>query len=114
MAIGRRSETTTRELLPKMYGIIGKIIAVDGKRDDLAGVLLAGTASMPGCKSYVIAKDLSDDNALWITEVWDDKESHAASLELPSVRDAISQGRPMIEGFADRVEVAPVGGHGLE
>ncbi len=96
-----------------MYGIIGKMIAHDGKRDELIAILLEGTKDMPGCLSYVISKDLADDNGLWITEVWDCKESHKASLSLESVQQAISNGRPMIAGFGDRFETSPVGGHGL-
>jgi quinol monooxygenase YgiN len=96
-----------------MYGIIGKMITVTGQRDALIEILLAGTEAMPGCLSYVISKDPEDANAIWITEVWDSRESHAASLQLPSVRDAIAKGRPLIAGFSDRVETVPVGGIGL-
>jgi hypothetical protein len=32
-----------------MYGLTGKITAVDGKRDELMEILLGGTQSMPGC-----------------------------------------------------------------
>ena len=96
-----------------MYGIIGKMIAHEGKRDSLIPVLLKGTKDMPGCISYVISKDVSDDNALWITEVWDSKESHQASLSLESVSNAIAEGRPMIAGFGERYETVPVGGHGI-
>ncbi|HUP25460.1 MAG TPA: antibiotic biosynthesis monooxygenase family protein, partial [Thermoanaerobaculia bacterium] len=71
-----------------MHGLIGKMTAAPGKRDELIGILLAGVSGMPGCLSYVVAKDTTDEDALWITEVWDTKESHAASLSLPSVRDA--------------------------
>ncbi len=96
-----------------MYGIIGKMIANDGKRDQLAAILLEGTTGMPGCLSYVIAKDLSDDNALWISEVWDSRDSHQASLSLESVKQAIADGRPLIAGFGERYETQPVGGHGI-
>jgi hypothetical protein len=41
---------------------------------------------MPGCLSYIVAKDAADADALWITEVWTDKDSHAASLKLPAVQ----------------------------
>jgi quinol monooxygenase YgiN len=97
-----------------MYGLIGKVSAQAGKRDELAGVLLAGTEAMPGCLSYIIATDPGDPDALWITEVWDNKESHAASLSLPSVKGAIAKGRPLITGFSNRVETTPIGGHGLK
>ena len=97
----------------KMYGLIGKAKTVEGKRDELIKVLLEGTGAMPGCLSYIVAKDPSDANAVWITEVWDSKESHKASLKLPAVQAAIAKGRPMIAGFGERFITEPVGGHGL-
>ena len=96
-----------------MHGLIGKMIAAPGQREALIAVLLEGIQDMPGCLSYVVARDLKDENAIWITEVWDTKESHAASLKLPSVQAAIAKGRPMIAGFGDYVTSEPVGGVGL-
>jgi quinol monooxygenase YgiN len=96
-----------------MYGLIGKMTAVAGQRDALAAILLDGTHAMPGCLSYVIARDPADENALWITEVWDGQASHTASLSLPSVQAAIAKGRPLIAGFSNRVETEPIGGHGI-
>lgn len=97
-----------------MYGLIGKMTAEAGRRDDLIAILLEGVAGMPGCLSYVVAKDPTDADTLWITEVWDGKASHEASLALPSVQQAIARGRPMIAGFGpERFETEPVGGHGL-
>ena len=97
-----------------MYGLIGKMTAVAGERDALAAILLDGTHAMPECLSYVIARDPADDNALWITEVWDSQASHKASLSLPSVQAAIAKGRPLIAGFSNRVETVPIGGYGIE
>lgn len=37
-----------------MYGLIGKMLAAEGARDDLVRVMLEG---MPGCLGYVIATD---------------------------------------------------------
>jgi len=96
----------------KMYGRIGKMTAAEGKRDELIKIL-TGNDGMPGCLSYIVAKDPSDANAIWITEVWDNKESHAASLKLSAVQAAIVKGRPMITGFSDSHETEPVGGIGL-
>jgi len=91
-----------------MYGLIAKIKTVAGQRDTLIGILMDGTAAMPGCRSYVIAKDMTDADAIWITEVWDGPESHRASLALPAVQQAIAKGRPLIAGFGQRVETEPV------
>lgn len=96
-----------------MYGIIGKMLAAPGKRDELISILIDGIAGMPGCRSYVVAQDEADPDAIWITEVWDSRESHQASLSLPSVQQAIARGRPLIAGFGERFETMPVGGHGL-
>ena len=96
-----------------MSGLIGMMNAVAGKRDELVRAMLGGTRSMPGCLSYVIALDPDDSDAIWITEVWDSKESHAGSLALPQVKATISVARPLIAGFSNRVETIPVGGHGL-
>lgn len=96
-----------------MYGLIGKMVAASGKRDELIELLLAGTREMPGCLSYIVAKDDADPNGIWITEVWDSEASHRASLSLPSVQAAIAQGRPLIAGFAERFTTEPVGGAGL-
>jgi quinol monooxygenase YgiN len=97
----------------EMYGLIGKMTTVPGQRDAFADILLAGTSGMPGCLSYIVAKDPADENALWITEVWDSKASHEASLALPSVKQAIAKGRALIAGFGDRIITTPVGGVGL-
>ncbi len=96
-----------------MYGLIGKMTAVPGQRDALIAIMLAGGDAMPGCLSYVVALDPTDADAIWITEVWDSKASHAASLSLPSVRAAIARARPLIAGFGERFETEPVGGIGL-
>jgi quinol monooxygenase YgiN len=108
------SGATTRAGGAAMFGLIGKMTAVAGQRDALAEILLEGTDSMPGCLSYIIAADQTDPDALWITEVWDSRESHEASLTLPAVQAAIAKGRPLIAGFSDRVETTPLGGYGLQ
>lgn len=96
-----------------MHGLIGKMIAVPGQRDALIAVLLEGTSEMPGCYSYVVAKDPKDTNAIWVTEVWENEQSHRASLSLPSVQQAIARGKPMIASFGEFTTTEPVGGHGL-
>lgn len=96
-----------------MYGLIGKMTAHPGRRDQLVQILLDGVSGMPGCLSYVVANDPADPNLIWITEVWESKAAHAASLSLPSVRAAIGKGRTLIAGMSGVAETAPVGGHGL-
>ncbi|KDA03631.1 putative quinol monooxygenase [Hyphomonas oceanitis] len=96
-----------------MYGLIGKFTSTDGDRDRLSAILLKGLRDMPGCLSYIVANDPADANALWITEVWDNADSHKNSLTLPSVQAAIQEGRPLIAGMEQIAQTAPIGGHGL-
>ena len=94
-----------------MYGLIGKMKAFPGKRDELAATLLAGSLDMPSCLSYVVAKDPEDADALWVTEVWDSEASHKASLALPGVKASIAKGRPLIASFGEYHTTVPIGFH---
>lgn len=93
-----------------MYGLIGKIRTVPGRRGDVVAILGGGTGGMPGCLSYIIAEDPTDGDAIWVTEVWDSEASHVASLQLPAVKEAISHGRPLIAGFEMHIKTRPVAG----
>lgn len=94
----------------EMYGLIGQMQAIPGERARLIELLTGSSAEMPGCLSYVIAADKADEDSIWITEVWDSAESHAASLDIPAVREAISEARPLIAGFGVRAETEPRAG----
>lgn len=96
-----------------MYGLIGKMRAQPGQRDALTEIILAGTRSMPGCYSYIVARDPHDSDSIWITEVWDSLESHNAALQWGPVQAAVERAGPLIAGIGERYETIPVGGHGL-
>ena len=51
-----------------------------------------------------VAKDTTEQNVLWVTEVWDRVVSHDSSLKLPSMRDAVSRSKAIIPGF-DKVAI---------
>ena len=112
-AIAIGADQTINKEKQSMYGLITKMRSVPNQRDALATILVAGTVGMPGCLSYIVAKDSVDPDALWITEAWDSQASHKASLALPSVKQTIALGRPLIAGFGERFETQPFGGHGV-
>jgi quinol monooxygenase YgiN len=98
--------------ISSMYGLISKITLVHGKRDEMIGILQESAAGMPGCFSYVVAKDAADEDVLWVTEAWDTAASHEASLALPAVKNAIPRAKAILAGF-DRIAVTtPVSGVG--
>lgn len=108
IALNGFAEDEVEELLP--YGLISQMNVAAGKRGALIEILAIGTRDMPGNISYVISEDNEDDNAIWITEYWESKEAHAASLQLPAVQEAIAKGGDFIEGFGHRFEVTPKAG----
>ncbi|UNU43912.1 antibiotic biosynthesis monooxygenase [Sphingopyxis sp. YF1] len=103
----RALEARMEEVVPE-YGLIGQMIAQPGQRAALVAALAEGTGTMPGNIAYLIGEDSANPDAIWIVELWTDKDAHAASLELPAVQEAIRKGRPLIAGFGTRAEFKPV------
>jgi quinol monooxygenase YgiN len=79
-----------------MYGLIVKMTAVPGRREELIGLLQKASSEMPGCSSYVIAKDAADAEVLWVTEVWETEANHDASLTLRAVQAVIPRVQPLL------------------
>jgi quinol monooxygenase YgiN len=96
-----------------MHGLIVKLTVVLGRREEMIGLLKESAANMPGCFSYVVAKDSADENVIWVTEVWDSVTSHDASLSLPQVRSAIPQAKVIVLSFEKVAVTSPVWGVGL-
>jgi quinol monooxygenase YgiN len=97
------------------YGYIGTMKTTAGHRDDVVAILLRGVDGLraAGCHLYVVS--VSDDEAdtIWVTEVWESKEHHDASLRLPETRAAIGAAMPMLTGEFTSRELSVVGGLGL-
>jgi quinol monooxygenase YgiN len=100
-------EARMEEIIPE-YGLIGQMMAQPGQRAALIAILSEGTGAMPGNMGYLIGEDSANADAIWIVEIWETKEAHAASLQLPAVQAAIAKGRPLIAGFGTRAEFKPV------
>ena len=86
-----------------------------GRRDEVAGILTSGADGLraAGCHSYLVGLAATDDVTIWVTEVWESKESHDASLQLPETRAAIAKAMPMLTGEFTGQETEIVGGLGL-
>src|ERR1700747_3152991 len=93
-----------------MWGLIAKITLLPGRRDEMIGILKESAADMPGCLSYVVAKDATDQNTVWVTEGWNTMASHDASLSLAAVKNAIPRGKAIISNFEKIAVTSPVWG----
>lgn len=96
-----------------MYGLIVKLTVVPGRRDEMIGILKESATDMPGCFSYVVAKDSADEDSIWVSEVWESIASHDASLSLPSVKNAMARAKAIISSFNKIAVTSPVWGVGL-
>jgi quinol monooxygenase YgiN len=93
-----------------MYGLIAKMTLQQGKREEVIALLAESSANMPGCFSYVIAKDAASVDILWVTEVWESQAAHAASLNLRAVQAVIPKVKPLVAVFERVAETEPVAG----
>ena len=93
-----------------MYGMIAKMTAVAGRREQLITLLGEGTRNMPGCLAYIISRDLHDENTVWVTEAWDSKARHDASFSLPAVQSVVAKTKPLVADFSRVAEIGPVFG----
>lgn len=100
-----------------MYLLHGKLNAKAGQTDALAEILLAASklvATATGCKLYLIGKAESEPTAVYVTELWDDKAAHDASLQVPGVRELIMQAMPLLDGQPSKgQELEILGGAGV-
>ena len=100
--------------MPDAYALHGRFVATPGNGDALAALLLEAAevlrAGFPSCRLYLVSRSAHDDDSVWVTEVWTDREAHDASLGDARVRDVIARARPLIARMADRQELLPIGG----
>ncbi|WP_241562285.1 putative quinol monooxygenase [Streptomyces hoynatensis] len=85
-----------------------------GRREEVAALLLrsASALSEAGCRSYVVSLSEDDADAIWVTEVWESREAHDASLRLPEAQAAIAEAMPLLTGEFTRQETKVLGGLG--
>jgi quinol monooxygenase YgiN len=97
------------------YGYIGSMKTRPGHRNDVVDILLSGADGLrkAGCDLYVVGVSDTDDVTIWVSEVWQSKESHDASLQLPEVKAAIGKAMPMLTGEFTSQEVTVMGGLGV-
>jgi quinol monooxygenase YgiN len=99
-----------------MYAMTGKLTAQAGKRTALVEILLRASdvvSHFPECGAYIVNEDVADETCVWVFEIWNDKESHDASLKDERVRSLIAEAMPFIGGAPSSAELRVAGGHGI-
>ncbi len=96
------------------YGYMGSLKAKPGQREEVVALLLHGADGLraAGCSAYVVSASTTDEDTIWVFEIWQSKEHHDASLQLPETRAAIGKAMPMLTGEFTSQELAVLGGLG--
>lgn len=98
-----------------MYGYLGSMRTRPGHRDDVIAILLKSADGLKtaGCDLYAVGISEEDPDRIWVTEIWQSKQHHDDSLQLPETKEAIAAAMPMLTGEFDGQELQMVGGLGL-
>lgn len=97
------------------YGLFGKFVAQEGKREELISILLEAAELLRNnkeCIHYVVGKT-DEPNDIWISELWENKKAHDTSLDPEDVREVIIKAKPLIAEMSFRTEFEAVGGKGF-
>lgn len=100
----------------KKFGLFNKLTAIEGKRDNLANILLEAAKAMEqldDCDLYVVSLDNESSDSIYVYEVWTDENAHQASLSLEVFQTFIHNAKPIIAGMEKIKTLSPVGGKGI-
>lgn len=97
------------------YGYIGSMRVKEGHRDAVAAILTSGADGLraAGCRLYAVGLSVTDENVIWVSEIWDSRQAHDASLQLPETKAAIATVMPMLTGEFTSQELTMAGGLGV-
>lgn len=101
----------------KKYFLHGKLVAKSGQASQLAQILLEASKIVEkekGCRLYAISTDSNKKNCVWITEIWDSKNDHDASLKNEKTKELITKAMPLLESAPEKgQELEFIGGFGI-
>jgi len=87
------------------FANVGTLGVLPGRRDELVAHLTRPSEELAaaGCLLYEVGVNDEEPDTVFVVELWTSAAAHRASLELPAVKEAIAEARPLLSGV--------VGGH---
>lgn len=74
-----------------MFSVFGRMTAIPGRRDELIAVLVDGFRAGGddcGLLAYSINTAVEDEDTIWLTQLWIDKDAHDATTHSEPVATA--------------------------
>jgi quinol monooxygenase YgiN len=98
------------------FGMQVRFTTRPGKGDEFVSILQGAALDLEdfeACLLYLVSQEADTPDVVWVTEVWVDNASHAASLEHPHVRSVIDRALPLLAGAPEALHLRPAGGKGI-
>jgi quinol monooxygenase YgiN len=96
--------------------IIAKIVALEGKRAELATamqVALANAEGEAGTEKYILHEDGANAEVLWMYEIYTDGDALAAHGSSPAFKEFGKSIGHLVAGRPEITILNPIGGKGL-
>jgi len=85
------------------FANVGTLGVKSGRRDDVVAILTRRSTELDaaGCLLYEVGVSDEQPETVFVAELWTSAEAHQGSLQLESVRAAISDAMPLLSGEMD-------------
>lgn len=81
------------------FATVGTLGVKRGERDRVVAILTRpNLEASTGCLLYEVGISDDEPDTVYVMELWDSPDAHAASLRLESVRAAIAEAMPLLSG----------------
>lgn len=97
-----------------MYGMIIRLEARPGSRDELISRLVPAFYDDETCLTHIVAADTADDVSVWVTEVWSSREAHDEAVSCDAIVGLAASIGPLIASRRVIAEPVVKGGVGLQ
>ena len=89
----------------------GSLGVKPGKRDELVAILTRPSTELAeaGCLLYEVGINEDEPDEVFVVELWESAEAHAASLRLETVKAAIGEAMPLLSGKMDGTRFTVIG-----
>ena len=82
------------------FANVGTLGTLPGKRDEVIAILTRPNEELlsAGCLLYEVGTNSEEPDTIFVAELWQSADAHNASLQLASVRAAITEAMPLLTG----------------
>ena len=95
------------------YVLINKMTTKPGKRQEVIDIMVKAGKPFdenPSCLIYLLGGAKDDPNAIWVQDIWTNKEDHETAMQTEEMAAYIKQAMPLLEGMPEQFEIEPAGG----